>query len=152
MLDSPNLDLTVRRFRRRVVVVVEGDLDAYTSPLLRYCLQDLVEAQGNLFVDLDVSLVTFVDGSGLGVLVRNHRALARAGGTFTLVDVPDALRRALEVTGLIDVFTIRASRYDDPPDDYTGASAASASASNAASASTHASTAALASSPPGAAK
>ena len=113
MRDSPNLDLAVRRSGGRVVVVVTGELDPSTSASLQYHFQDLIQAQSNPFVDPGVSRVRFIDRNELGVLVRNDRLLSQWRGAFTLVGVPDTLRRALEVSGLVDVHNISASQDDD---------------------------------------
>ena len=50
--------------------------------------------------------VTFMDSTGLGVLVGAHKAQRARGGVFELVCSEPRLLRLLELTGLDRVFTI----------------------------------------------
>jgi anti-sigma B factor antagonist len=106
---STNLDvaISVRRRRSQVVAEVSGELDAYTAPKLHHLLSDLIDDQGNLFVDVDLSGVEFLDSAALHVLVAHRRSLERRGGTFTLARVPPIVHRLLRAAGEADTFTIR---------------------------------------------
>ncbi len=106
------LDTKFSRIGNRVVVAVDGDLDVHTAPPLRRLLADLIDDQGNLFVDVDLSRVDFLDAAALRVLVGQRMTLAARGGVFALAGVRPNLYRVLEVIGLAQSFTIR-SRYGD---------------------------------------
>ena len=60
-----NLDLEIRvsRIGSRIVTVVAGDLDVHTAPALGRLLADLIDGQGNLFVDVNLSRVGFLDAA-----------------------------------------------------------------------------------------
>ena len=62
---------------RRPVIVARGEIDVATSPLLRSELASVL-AQGPDEVTLDLSGVSFVDSSGLGVLVGALKRLREA--------------------------------------------------------------------------
>ena len=85
-------------------VTVRGEIDVATSPRLRTELSALV-GRGATQITLDFSGVTFVDSSGLGVLVGALKRL-RAGEDFDdakslrIVGVQDAVRKVFEITGL----------------------------------------------------
>jgi anti-anti-sigma factor len=51
-------------------------------------------------VVLDLSRVSYLDSSGLGMLVLLRKRLARCGMAVTLVDVQPHVRRIFDVTGL----------------------------------------------------
>ncbi len=76
-----------------------GELDAATAPQLQCHL----EAHGRV-THLDFSGVTFIDSSGLRVLVMAARA-ARACA-ITLVGPSAHVRRVLDMTGLLESFRI----------------------------------------------
>ncbi len=101
------LETKFSRVGNRVVVAIDGDLDVHTVPVLRRLLADLIEDQGNLFVDVDLSRVRFLDASALRVLVRQRQTLEARGGVFALAGVRPNLSRVLEVTRLASYFTIR---------------------------------------------
>jgi anti-sigma B factor antagonist len=87
---------------------VIGEIDVATSPALRRALHELVD-QGAAEVVVDLSQTTFIDSSGLGVLVGALRRLREADGPETIVlqGLQDPVRKVFEITGLTTVFTIR---------------------------------------------
>lgn len=78
-------------------VVVDGQIDAHTAPDLDAVLLGL---PGDASASVDLSSVTFIDSSGLRVLVRAEKRLAGGGGGLTIVRPSEPVRRLLEITGL----------------------------------------------------
>jgi anti-sigma B factor antagonist len=90
------------------VVSVRGELDLYGADALRLEL-DSVWQQGASRIVVDLSEVTFVDSTALGVLVLAAKRMRSRKGTLTLVlDDPRTLR-VFEVTGLNRVFPLERS-------------------------------------------
>ena len=86
-------------------VTLTGELDVHTSPGLRDVLQELLESgQRNLVIDL--SELEFVDSTGLGVLVGALKKARQSGGDVELHTPSPAIRKALEITGLTQVFRV----------------------------------------------
>lgn len=102
----PPLSLRFSRRDRHVVIEVAGELDLATAPLLHERLADIIDAQGNLAVVLDLAELTFVDSSGLTALVTAHKRLQSHGGRLVLTRPGPATRRALEITGLHRLLTV----------------------------------------------
>ena len=86
-----------------VTVVVEGELDLHSASVLRSVLNEAEEAGPDRVV-LDLGGLTFIDSAGIGVLVGALRRLEARGGTLTVVDVPNAIRRVFDVTHLSKAF------------------------------------------------
>ena len=58
-------------------------------------------------VTLDLSGTTFIDSSGLGVLVGALKRLREAGGeSIALSGMQDQVRKVFEITGLTTLFTV----------------------------------------------
>ena len=87
-------------------VAVRGELDIRSSPDLRAWLSRVLE-QGASQLAVDLSGVSFMDSSGLGVLVGAHKRLARGGSRLQVIGASPAVVRLLTVTGLIRVFDMR---------------------------------------------
>jgi anti-anti-sigma factor len=85
-----------------VVVQVGGELDVATAPLLRARIGALVQA-GNCRLVLDLEELTFLDASGLSVLVRAQELAVRDGGWVRLVRVRPQARRVLHLSRLTQV-------------------------------------------------
>lgn len=90
------------------MVDVNGEVDLHTAPMLRERIHELTE-QGTNQVVLDLGDLSFMDSTGLGVLVAGLKRLKSRGGEFVLVGMQDPVKKVLQVTGLDKVFDIRPS-------------------------------------------
>jgi anti-sigma B factor antagonist len=87
------------------LVTVCGEVDLLTAPRLGRALEAAATTRlrcGHHRVVLDVSAVTFMDASGLRVLVSAMRRLTSSGGSLTLRCPTPEVRRLLSITGLTD--------------------------------------------------
>ncbi len=87
------------------VISVVGEIDVATAPSLRERLANQEAADASVVV-VDLSGVTFLDSTALGVLVGAYRRLDDAGGALRLVVVEPRILKVLEITDLISVFPI----------------------------------------------
>lgn len=90
------------------ILSVAGEVDVATSPELRDQLHRLID-QGATGIVIDLSATTFMDSSGLGVLVGLLRRSKEEGRDDALVleGLQDPVRKVFDITGLSQVFTIR---------------------------------------------
>ncbi len=82
----PALSIAISREMYTVVMTLEGLLDEDTSSLLAAALRDLTEDQGNLSVAVDARRLTLSDPALIAVFAVAERAVARRGGTLTVVE------------------------------------------------------------------
>ena len=85
------------------VIVAEGQIDSHTAPALN---EALAAVSADASVSVDLSGVTFVDSSGLRVIVRAHNRQLGSGGGLTIVDPSEPVVRLFEITGLTSELTI----------------------------------------------
>jgi anti-sigma B factor antagonist len=102
------LSLATREVAGRTVMDVRGEVDIYTSSLLRERLVEVVEAGARLVV-VDLTQVEFLDSSGLGVLVGALKRLRTVGGDLSLVCSQEKLLKIFRITALDRVFTLHKS-------------------------------------------
>lgn len=88
-----------------VTVTVVGEVDTFTAPVLRSTLDAQLEQQPKELV-IDLSGVQFLGSAGLAVLVETQKSARSREVDLRLVATTRAVTRPLEVTGLIDLFTI----------------------------------------------
>jgi anti-sigma B factor antagonist len=86
------------------VVAVAGELDLSSAPSLKWTLVDLLEADCNQLV-VDLSLVTFMDSTALGVLIGVNRTLD-VGARLAIVSDNTNVLRIFELSGLDGAFAI----------------------------------------------
>jgi anti-sigma B factor antagonist len=84
------------------VVVTTGEIDLYTAPALRESLIRAGESSNRIVIDL--TAVTFLDSTGLGVMLGAQRRARSTDRSVVLVGPTDMVKRVLHVTGLDRVF------------------------------------------------
>jgi anti-sigma B factor antagonist len=83
------------------VLVLRGELDPHTAPQLRAeTARALRDGRHDLVLDL--SGLTFIDSSGLRVIINSHKSAAERGGRLVLRSPSQTALRLLDITGLID--------------------------------------------------
>jgi anti-sigma B factor antagonist len=105
------LDISVRKLDGTAVVAVAGEIDVYTSPVLQEQLVQVLR-DGSSSIVLDLSEVTFLDSTGLGVLITGLKRCRSAEGDLVLVTAQPNVLKVLEITGLNDVFKVHDSVDD----------------------------------------
>ena len=95
----------VRTVDGAVVVSLVGELDLYNAHVVRERLAAATNDGGERLV-VDLSDVTFIDSTGLGVLVEARSRLANRRA-FVVVAPGVEARRALEISGLDRHFAVR---------------------------------------------
>jgi anti-sigma B factor antagonist len=93
------------------VVSPTGEIDALTAPQLGRRLLGLAE-EGKTGVVVDLSRVTFMDSTGLGVLLNAVRQLTMRDGRLVLVCPSERVMRPFEITGLATRLPIFRSREE----------------------------------------
>jgi len=87
------------------VIEVKGELDLATVPALRERI-DAVSDGGAARLAVDLTQVTFMDSSSLGLLVAALKHARERGGDLALVGVGGSPARVLSLTGLDQVFRL----------------------------------------------
>jgi anti-sigma B factor antagonist len=98
--DTPGLRLrvTIEPAGRASVVCLAGELDLSTLPLLEQPLLAETASEGDVIVNL--TDVSFIDSSGIGLLIRAFRSLPDAGKFHTVVAEGSQVDRVFELAGI----------------------------------------------------
>ena len=104
--ERPDFVLAVDLAGAQPVVRLTGDVDMATSAAIRNALSELVDC-GHIAVVVDLSEVSFMDSSGLHVLVDTHRRLLEQGGKVVLQEPGPVVDRLLHVSGFAPMFGIK---------------------------------------------
>lgn len=99
-----DLRLRSRKSGAASVVEVGGEVELHSASQLRDELMRASEVEKPCVV-VDLTRVTFIDSTGLGVLVGALKRV-RERGALSLVCPQRAVRRVFEITGLTQVFPI----------------------------------------------
>jgi anti-anti-sigma factor len=88
-------------------VELSGAVDVATSPSLRVELTEMINVAGSGDVlRIDLGRVSFLDSSGLSVLLGAHKLAAGREVRLLLAGLPSHVARTLSITGLDEVLHI----------------------------------------------
>lgn len=103
-----SFDYTILREGDTITVAPEGDIAVETVPVLREVLRNVVENHGNGRIDVDMRAVTFLDSTGIGVLVAAQRAAAAHGTRLMLREPGPVIRMVLQIANLENILVVGA--------------------------------------------
>jgi anti-anti-sigma factor len=84
-------------------VAMDDDLDLATAPALRRTLVEEID-KGATRITLDLSRCSFMDSTGLSLLVTTHHRLVEVGGGLHLEGLTPPVRSVLEMAGATEFF------------------------------------------------
>lgn len=96
--------------REAFVVEVGGEVDLHSAPRLRDELARAIEAQTPPRVIVDLAGVSFIDSTGVGVLVGSLKRARELGGELAFCSLNARVKRVFEITGLLPVLPIFPTR------------------------------------------
>ena len=104
-----NISSEVNPGKQQASIALEGELDAYTSDTVRETVIGLVR-DGYTKLLFDLGKLSYLDSSGLGVLVGALRRTREREGQVVVVTDNPRLLRLFELTGLEKVLTLVPTR------------------------------------------
>lgn len=91
--------------RDTMLVRPRGELDLGVADMFRETLERGLERYAVRHMVLNLSGITFIDSSGLGVILGRYKRLAGSGGRISLVGARPHVRRILELSGLLRIMS-----------------------------------------------
>ncbi|MEG0270096.1 MAG: anti-sigma factor antagonist [Clostridia bacterium] len=93
-----------------VTVVIAGELDHFAAPEIRCRLDEIVSDPSVLYLVLDLENLTFMDSSGIGVLLGRLRALQARGGSLSVKNMQPSVEKLFRLTGLNRVIGVEETK------------------------------------------
>jgi anti-sigma B factor antagonist len=87
------------------VLPLEGEIDLHVSPEVGESLRRLVAKRPRVLV-VDLARVTYLDSSGLAVLIEAMQNVHEYGGRFALAGVQESVKQIFDIARLDQVFQI----------------------------------------------
>lgn len=100
-----NFKIEIDQEVNKVLGMMSGEVDAFTAPSLKEQLL-AVDVQKGMLVELNLSQVSYMDSTGLGVIVAFYKNVTAKNGKLVLVGLSQRLQRLFDITGLSSVIHI----------------------------------------------
>ena len=94
------MPITIDKQNGATVISVRGEIDHHSAVGLRETIdQSVIQAKPEELI-LDFSLVTFMDSSGIGLVMGRFRLMQETGGRLVLQNLPAPIKKVMRLAGL----------------------------------------------------
>lgn len=91
---------------RTLIVRLDGELDLVSANDFRESVDNALEEMLSHNLLIDLSNVTFIDSSGLGVILGRFRKLKSLGGQIVLFGLNPNVKRILQLSGILSFIPV----------------------------------------------
>ncbi|MFZ3577083.1 anti-sigma F factor antagonist [Virgibacillus sp. DJP39] len=89
-----------------LIVRLEGELDHHEAEGLRNEWKNRIEKNAVRHVILNLESVTFMDSSGLGVVLGRYKEVLQLGGEMVVCSISPPVKRLFEMSGLFKIIRL----------------------------------------------
>ena len=101
------LDFAVHK--KTLIVRACGELDLVVADKFRNQVDESLEKNCSDNIILNLDGVSFIDSSGLGVILGRYKKITMRGGRMAIVGAPAQVKRILELSGVLRITSV----YED---------------------------------------
>src|SRR5699024_9924263 len=96
--------------RENVLIIrLTGELDHHEATILREAWQNKLREGTVKHVILNLEEVSFMDSSGIGVLLGRYKEILELGGELVVCSVSPAIKRILEMSGMFKIVRLESN-------------------------------------------
>ncbi|MBE6824976.1 MAG: STAS domain-containing protein [Ruminococcaceae bacterium] len=77
-----------------------GEIDHHQAPMIRNKIDGQTESLRPKELHLDFSGVSFMDSSGIGLIMGRYRQVSLIGGSLKVINVPKRLQKIIGLSGI----------------------------------------------------
>ncbi len=100
------MKVTAKRINRSLTLQLQGDLDHHAAKETMTEIDRSLDVALPLRTELDLSGVSFMDSSGIAVILRLYKRMQNLGGSIKVTHVPEQALRVLKTAGIGTIVTI----------------------------------------------
>ncbi|GIM28115.1 anti-sigma F factor antagonist [Clostridium polyendosporum] len=97
------MHLKFNKIQDNLVVILIGELDHHSAEEVRVKIDDRIDRENVKNIIFDFSGVTFMDSSGIGVVIGRYKKLSLRKGTVSVISVNNNLKRVFELSGMFKI-------------------------------------------------
>ena len=98
-----SLHIEMETLREVLLVRLQGELDHHTAETLRNRLDTAIKDEQIRHVVLDLEDLTFMDSSGIGVILGRYKQITARSGEVFVCSINPTIYRIFEMSGLFKV-------------------------------------------------
>lgn len=97
------MNFRVDKIEDKLIIKLIGELDHHSAEEVRIRIDDKIERDNIKKVVMDFSNVTFMDSSGIGVVVGRLKKISSQGGKLCVTGLKKGVYKVFEISGLFKI-------------------------------------------------
>ncbi|ASS75049.1 anti-sigma F factor antagonist [Tumebacillus algifaecis] len=89
-----------------LIVRLSGELDHHTAEMVRSQVEAELDRGLTAHLVMNLENLSFMDSSGLGVILGRYKRVTQSGGRMALCAVNDQLKKLFELSGMLKILRI----------------------------------------------
>lgn len=90
----------------KLTVYLKGELDHHAAKEIRTRIDGEILRRKPEILGLDFQKVTFMDSSGLGLVMGRYKLMAESGGKIVIENPPSHIKKVMHIAGISKLATI----------------------------------------------
>lgn len=100
------LNIATEVTKNTLIVRLQGELDHHTADRVKTQIEEAIEHAQCRHIILCLKGLSFMDSSGLGVILGRYNQIKARGGRMVVCNVNPAIYRLFEMSGLFKILSI----------------------------------------------
>jgi len=102
-----SLQIELENRSSALIVRLKGELDHHTAETVRKKMEEAIEAGDIRHIVLSLKELSFMDSSGLGVILGRYKQITAKGGKMVVCDANPSVFRLFEMSGLFKILSVQ---------------------------------------------
>ena len=100
------MDLQMDSKDHILIAFLNGELDQHVAERVRIPLESRMESGRHKHVVLNMEKVSFMDSSGIGVILGRYNWLKKRDGKMVICGVRPVIRKVMELSGMLKIIPV----------------------------------------------
>ena len=87
----------------KLIISLIGELDHHSAEEVRVKIDDRIDRDNIRKVILNFNGVTFMDSSGIGVVIGRYKKMQNRNGKLCIVEINQAVNKVFEISGMYKI-------------------------------------------------
>ena len=94
------MQISIKLTQKTLIVALGGELDHHSAEQVRFLIERAITEQHAKNLIFDFSALSFMDSSGIGMVIGRYKLIHALGGKVALVCISQRMKRLITMSGL----------------------------------------------------
>lgn len=90
-----------------LTAMLSGEIDHHSSLWLRIDIDTAIVEAKPMLLELDFKDVSFMDSSGIGLVMGRYKLMKETGGSVCLINLPEGIEKVMTLAGMNRICRIK---------------------------------------------